>query len=157
MLITCRTNPLLGMDLTVEEWTAVLKLSTMWDFSHVRKLAIKELSNIAMNPVNRILLGRQYTLQTWLFAGYEELAKRTEPISIGEAERLGWDTAILIFQIREESLAKFQTARITSRDLGDEKIYSVKENVEGPFDRTCCNCEEGIRRAFAKELEDAEE
>jgi hypothetical protein len=153
MLITCRNNPLLGMDLTVEEWTAVLKLSTMWDFSHVRKLAIKELSNVAMNPVHRILLARQCTVQKWLFAGCEELAKRTEPISIREAEQLGWDTAILIFQIREKSLAKFQATRI--RSMWEDEGMQV--NIEGLFDRTYCNCAEGIRRAFSKELEEAEE
>ena len=108
--------PLQEKDITEEEWTIVLRLSSMWEFFDMRKLAIEELSRVAMNPMTRISLARQYNIQKWLFAGYEELAKRTEPISIAEAEQLV---------------------------------------LEKPFDRTHCDCVEGIRRAFAKELRDA--
>jgi len=133
----------------------------MWDLSSIRKLAIEELLEFKMDPVTRITLARQYSVQKWLFAGYEELAKRTEPISIREAEQLGWDTAILIFQIREESLAGFQTTRIvvTQTKVEDEcrEEQTVKNYIKGPFDRTYCSCSEGIWRVFAKELKDAEE
>jgi hypothetical protein len=99
----------------------------MWDLFSIRKMAIEELLKFTMDPVTRTILARQYSVQKLLFAGYEELAERTEPISIGEAEQLGWDTAILIFHIREESY------------------------------RGYCSCAEGIRRVFAKELKDVEE
>jgi len=166
-----RSNiPLQRTTITEEEWTAVLKLSAMWDFFEVRKLAIEELSKVTMNPVTKILLARLCAIPKWLSAGYEELVKRTDPISVGEAEQLGWDTAILIFQIREESLAKFQTVRIQvtmvvdySKYVGeDEELVQTERrdtqcDVEGPFDRRHCNGTEGIRRAFAKELKDVEE
>jgi len=100
----------------------------MWDFPEVRKLAIEELSNVAMNPVTKVLLARQYTLRQWLFAGYEELARRKETISFSEAEQLGWDTAIRIMHIREQTFCK--------RRLG--------------------RCAESIRTAFAEELVDTE-
>ena len=61
--------------ITEEEWSNTLKLSTMWNFPEICKLAIEQLSKVAMNPVTKVLLARQYTLQEWLFTGYEELVK----------------------------------------------------------------------------------
>jgi hypothetical protein len=63
----------------------------MWDFFHVRRLAIEERSPSKMNPITKILLARQYTARVLLFAGYDELANGTESISVADAERLGWD------------------------------------------------------------------
>jgi hypothetical protein len=68
-----------------EEWIAALKLSTMWDFFNVRKLAIEALSRIEMNPITKILVGKQYMVRTFLFDGYYELAVGTGPISVAEA------------------------------------------------------------------------
>jgi hypothetical protein len=158
--MTCSDFPLQRTTITEEEWTAVLRLSAMWDFFDVHRLAIEELSKVVMSPVTKILLARQFTIQKWLFAGYEELAKRTEPISVGEAEQLGWETAILIFQIREESLAKFQTIRIevirvdnVEGGEGQGTVYSETLcNTGDPFDRMDCNCAEEIQRVFAKEF-----
>jgi hypothetical protein len=82
-----------------EEWAAVLKLSSVWDFFDIHKLAIEELS---VNPITKILLVRQYTARALLFAGYDELTNDTESISVADAERLGWDTAIRIFNTRQK-------------------------------------------------------
>ena len=111
-----------------EEWAAVLKLSSMWDFFDIRKLAIEELLASKMNPITKILLARQYTARALLFAGYDELVNSTELISVAEAERLGWDTAIRIFNIRQKYFA--------SRPMMDFR--------------------DDIDNAFAKELKDTE-
>jgi hypothetical protein len=110
-----------------EEWIAALKLSTMWDFFNVRKLAIEALSRIGINPITKILVAKQYMVRTLLFNGYDEMANGTGPISVAEAERLGWETAIHIFNIRQKSVG---TRR--NMDFGDD-----------------------IRQLFAKELEDS--
>jgi len=141
-----------------EEWLAVLKLSTMWDFFDVRNLAIKVLSKVTMNPVTKVLLAREYNIQEWLLAGYDELAKRKETISLDEAEQLGKDTAIRLFQIREESLADFYTIRVVERDTSVLRVVKVTtEGHVGPFDRTGCECAEGIRKAFVEELKAVQE
>jgi hypothetical protein len=113
------------MIMSEEEWIAALKLSTMWDFFNVRKLAIEALSRIEMNPITKILVGKQYMVRTFLFDGYYELAVGTGPISVAEAERLGWETAIHIFNIRQKSST------------------------------SCCHIEDEISQLFAKELEDS--
>ncbi|KIM71308.1 hypothetical protein PILCRDRAFT_82922, partial [Piloderma croceum F 1598] len=115
------------MIMSEEEWIAALKLSTMWDFFNVRKLAIEALSRIKMNPITKILVAKQYMVRTLLFDAYDELANGTGPISVAEAERLGWETAIHIFNIRQKSF------RLGSRH----------------------HIEDEIRQLFAKELEDS--
>lgn len=117
-----------------EEWLAVLSLSTMWDFFDVRKVAIEELSQVGMNSVTKVLLAREYKIQDWLLAGYQELAKRDETISFPEAERVGKDTAILIFQIREDIFRRMTqnwgcTQRIQKAFEGE-----LKEVGEVPID-----------------------
>jgi hypothetical protein len=76
----------------------------MWDFFEVRKLAIKKLLKMKMNPISRILVARRYMVQVLLFTGYDDLAKDSGPISIAEAKLLGWETAIRIFNIRQKSI-----------------------------------------------------
>jgi hypothetical protein len=102
----------------------------MWDFFDVRKVAIEELSQVEMNSMTKVLLAREYKIQQWLFAGYQELAKRDETISFPEAERVGKDTAILIFQIREDIFRRVQS------DLG---------------------CAQRIQKVFERELKEVEE
>ncbi|KAJ7169151.1 hypothetical protein C8R43DRAFT_876246, partial [Mycena crocata] len=49
-------------ELSKDEWMSVLKLSTLWHFLEVRKLAIQQLDLHAQSPhcIERILLGRRY-------------------------------------------------------------------------------------------------
>lgn len=118
----------------VEEWTSVLKLSTKWNFSEERGLAIRELSqgdNVEL--VTNVLLARQYNAPELLLAAYEGLVKRTESISEEEAERLGLATVIRLYWIREEN---------------------VRERFGS--DRARCDSEVEIRRDFAEELKEAE-
>lgn len=85
-----------------EDWVSVLKLSTMWDFLDIRKLAIQELSKMEISTVDKIILARDCKVAEWLLSGYNELAKRSETISLDEAARLGWEATVRIFQVREE-------------------------------------------------------
>lgn len=97
--------------MNVEEWASVLKLSTMWDFSETRKQAIARLSTSRMDLLTRVILARQYKVPGWLFSGYEGLVKRKEGITEDEAERLGLSTAIRLYRIREECIAKYPIRR----------------------------------------------
>jgi len=116
-------------------WISTLKLSTMWDFFEVRKLAIQTLSTMGMDPVSQVASALQYDVPKWLFAGLESLVKRKEAISIPEAKILGLETAIRIYQIREGGLAGY---------------FGYVED-SGPV-LASCDFTEGIRREFAEEL-----
>ena len=105
----------------------------MWDFPELRQMAINGLSTQA-NLITKVVLARQYKIPKWLFAGYSGLVKRVEPISVAEAKKLGLDTAIRIFHIREARLSR----QPVFRGISDTEF------------------EKDIRRAFAKELNEGE-
>ncbi|KAF8216984.1 hypothetical protein K438DRAFT_1798113 [Mycena galopus ATCC 62051] len=90
--------------MTKAEWISVIKLSTLWRFLAARHLAITQLqSRTDMDGVELVLLGRQYDVAAWLRKGYTDLAKRRNVLSREEAEKVGWETAFLLCQVREKS------------------------------------------------------
>jgi len=145
--------------MNVEDWTSVLKLSTMWEFSETRKLAIEKLSEVGMDLVTKVILAKQYEVREWLFAAYEGLVKRKESLSVAEAERLGLATAIRLYRIREECSRKFKppgpwshpNAGTGTSVFGIQRVdFRVEETGPAQYD-----CEAEIRRDFAEELRDA--
>lgn len=117
-------------------WSSVLKLSTMWGFAEIRKLAITVLSDIKMDPIEKVLLARQNRIPEWLLAAYQELVNRELVISLEEAEQLGWDVAIRIFHMRDQAMATL----LQIHELGEISLS-----------------EEDIRREFEEELKAFEE
>ena len=91
--------------MTSTEWTSVLKLSTMWSFDLLRDLAIKNMSQLSINPVERAALASEFSINEWLLPALNDLAQREEPIGIEEARRLGWETALQIAAVRESFVA----------------------------------------------------
>jgi len=93
--------PFKNNTLTQQEWISVLNLSTMWDFSDIRKGAIDELSK-DMGPIQKIKYGRNFGVEEWVKDGYVGLLKRSDPITDEEAKCLGWETAAKLFRLREQ-------------------------------------------------------
>lgn len=115
--------------LSCAEWVSVLDLSTKWYFVEFRRLAITKITTLCDDVVEKIRLGKEYRVSSWLLFGYEQLARRTEKISDDEAKIIGYLTTIFIYGVREKAY-----------DYG----YSQ-------FDY-----EETIRETFAQELADVE-
>lgn len=78
-------------------------LSHMWEFLDIRAFTIEQLFAHAqkLEPVTMVVLGKEYKVLKWLKDGYKSLADRQETISIDEAKRLGLETAIRVFHLRE--------------------------------------------------------
>jgi hypothetical protein len=91
--------------MSATEWTSVLKLSTMWSFEDLRDLAIQNMAQLSIDPVERAALASEYNIDEWLLPALNELAQREEPIGIEEANRLGWETALQIAAVRESFIA----------------------------------------------------
>ncbi|KAF7356246.1 hypothetical protein MVEN_00956100 [Mycena venus] len=109
-----------------EEWISVLKLSTLWYFLDARELAIRQLDWIGLESVERILLARQYDVPGWLREGYEDLATRDEGISLEDAQKIGWETALRLYQTRE------MAQKNNSYTYGGRKCFQDAD-VEGNF------------------------
>ncbi|TFK74681.1 hypothetical protein BDN72DRAFT_743787, partial [Pluteus cervinus] len=92
--------PHLDVGLGKEQWISVLKLATMWEFSRVRDLAIANLPPL-LDPIEQVVISKEYHIKEWLVPALNELAKRKEPISFEEGSRIGFDIALKLAAIRE--------------------------------------------------------
>jgi len=89
-------------DASVEEWTSVLKLAHQWDFIEVKALAIRELENLSIPPVPKIVLYQKYAIDRNLLKnGLTALTIRDEPLTIAEGREIGLETALDLAKARE--------------------------------------------------------
>ncbi|KAJ7115564.1 hypothetical protein C8R43DRAFT_1156199 [Mycena crocata] len=91
--------------LSKDEWVHALKLATMWYFLEIRELAIKHLSDTPLDAIERIMLAKRYDVADWLKAGYSELVRRPDGLSLEEAAEIGLAATVQIFQTRERITA----------------------------------------------------
>ncbi|KAI0279105.1 hypothetical protein BGY98DRAFT_970511 [Russula aff. rugulosa BPL654] len=89
-------------DATVEEWTSILKLAHNWDFTGVKELALRELEQLVIPPLQKIVIYHSYGIdRRLLLAAYTAFAVRDEPITLEEGQELGLETAIQLARARE--------------------------------------------------------
>lgn len=81
-------------------WSNLLSIATRFCFDDIRKRAITHLS-ATLSPVEKIYHGKKYDIPDWLPEAYKSICKRREPITLDEAERIGWQTAVLLGNARE--------------------------------------------------------
>ncbi|KZV76877.1 hypothetical protein PENSPDRAFT_660838 [Peniophora sp. CONT] len=72
---------------SVGEWTAVLRLASIWEFESIRELAIKQLDGRLL-PLDRLVLSRSYDIPDWLLDGFVGIILRDEPLTTEELQRL---------------------------------------------------------------------
>ncbi|TFY60263.1 hypothetical protein EVJ58_g5264 [Rhodofomes roseus] len=88
---------------TQDEWTSILHLSTRWEFSDIRALAIHELQKLAINPIDKITLSRRFDISgRWTLAAYAALCQRPDALTLEEAACLGLETMVRVAQLREQ-------------------------------------------------------
>jgi hypothetical protein len=113
-----------------EEWISVLKLSTMWTFGELRQGAITQLGRLNINPVDKVMLARDYRVESLLKQGYKELVKRKEGPSLEEAKVLGYEAAIHLYKKRERHHRESAPASIQMRQRAN---ISLDTDIEKTF------------------------
>lgn len=88
---------------SIEEWTSILTLSDKWNFAQLKTLATRELGSITSN-IEKIALSKKYNIGNpqWLLAAYRELCTRRYPLSQIEAEILGLEIVIKIWEVQHD-------------------------------------------------------
>jgi hypothetical protein len=84
----------------VQFWSNLLSISTRFFFDKIRERAIRMLS-LSATPVDKLYLAQKYDIPQWVQQARKRLCERSRPLEIWEAERIGWDTAILLAKARE--------------------------------------------------------
>jgi hypothetical protein len=99
---TCRDSQSHDL-LSSEEWTSVLKLSSMWQFQEIRARAIKAMESLtlSMDLVDKIVIARKFAVSSWLVPSINALVQREKPLDLSEGNRLGLEWALKVAEARE--------------------------------------------------------
>ncbi|KAH8102038.1 hypothetical protein BXZ70DRAFT_929897 [Cristinia sonorae] len=89
--------------ITLDEWIALLSVSTRLQFPRIRRWAIREITAQFSNleAVTVVVLATKHNVPQWLAPAYAELCRREEPLDDGEAEELGAVVAARVGRARE--------------------------------------------------------
>ena len=104
----------------------------MLEMEDTKMIIIKTLGS-KLSSVEKIGLGKSYSVVDWVLDGLKRLAERSEPISVEEGKTLGSNILARLCQIREERY------RVRSNN-----VFGILYNYKAK-----------IQVHFAKELEDA--
>jgi hypothetical protein len=89
-----------------QQWTAILRLATMWQMAEIRTVAMRILSQSRF-PFNKITLGREYGHSPWIKEGFTMLCLRPEALTASEAVELTKEDVIACAAAREEIRLRF--------------------------------------------------
>ncbi len=111
-------------------------------------MAISRLTTLLwkIDPVDRVILGRKYSVTQWLSSGFIDLVHRVEMVSEEEAEKIGLETALQIQRVRETFL---RTAYKVEKS--NNRFYYQSNDTEPSFDRD--KVKNAVEKTFKKELE----
>ncbi|RXW14600.1 hypothetical protein EST38_g11253 [Candolleomyces aberdarensis] len=92
------------LQLEKEEWIGVLNLSTRWSMKKIREHAISELSKASLNPMEKIVLGRDHKVAKWFREGLTELVSENPIRPLAELKaQLGAEMACSLLWIRDQT------------------------------------------------------
>ncbi|KAF8493310.1 hypothetical protein JB92DRAFT_3127466 [Gautieria morchelliformis] len=142
----------------VEQWTAILRLATMWQMAEIRTVAMQILSQ-SRCPFTKITLGREYGHSPWIKEGFTMLCLRPEALTASEAVQLTKDDVVACAAAREEVRLRFPPGDRRSAGWVDHsrRIHSKSINAESdplPNNRVVRQI---VNRAFGLEEEDEDE
>ncbi|KAK0226420.1 hypothetical protein IW262DRAFT_1457649 [Armillaria fumosa] len=111
----------------LEDWISILKLSTMWSMTVIRNDVIPRISerHLEIDVIERISLGRKYDLPVLVTSGVTTLVNQAGGVSEGQAEALGWETALRIQWIRD----KLMMDRLGRSTFGESQIRTAAETI----------------------------
>ncbi|KAG1741726.1 hypothetical protein EDB19DRAFT_1850935 [Suillus lakei] len=116
-----------------DHWLTILELSTTWQFPEMKKLAVDQLQNLDIEPIEKITTYDKYHIdKSLLLPAYKLLCKRAGRMSIEEGEQLKLHTVLGIQEARERAIrsaAEGGCLSPTSADAGDEELERILIDV----------------------------
>ncbi|KIJ66004.1 hypothetical protein HYDPIDRAFT_110124 [Hydnomerulius pinastri MD-312] len=109
-----------------KEWFPIIKLSKMWEFNEVHKIAINKVpyKSVDKSAVEKVALAFQHDIKLWLLPGLNELAQRREPLCIADAKLLGLEVTLKVAAVRESMVATVNT-KVDSVSWGHRNATGV--------------------------------
>lgn len=116
-------HPIVALD----DWIALLSISTRYVFDKIRELAITEISQQLLDPVKKIALANKYNIPHWLPLAFADLIKRPEPMNDLEAESLGLRNVVRVARAREVTREKGYVVSTLRSYYPYDKIYTFND------------------------------
>lgn len=116
-----------------DNWLVILELSTRWQFLEMKKLAVEQLQNLKMDPVEKIAIFNKYEIdRSLLLPEYKHLCTREGQMSIEEGEKVGLLTVLAIHQARERAMKSAgakECRSLTPADVDDEELEQILKDI----------------------------
>ncbi|KAL5633924.1 hypothetical protein ACGC1H_005948 [Rhizoctonia solani] len=77
------------------------RLSNMFNFSRLRTFLLP-LAEENLNDVDKIVFAREFDIKEWLVPAHVRLCQRETPLSAKEASKLGVESVLMLWHIREQ-------------------------------------------------------
>ncbi|KAH7928354.1 hypothetical protein BV22DRAFT_1005071 [Leucogyrophana mollusca] len=121
---------------SVEEWVALLSISTRYGMDRVRERALEEIDSMPpVDPIRRIVLAKKHDVAEWLVPAYAALCRRVEPLNVLEAVEIGLETTVLVAtareKVRERDIINIIAGHPSSEELDDPFVLGVIDEVFG--------------------------
>ncbi|KAG2142304.1 uncharacterized protein EDB93DRAFT_613073 [Suillus bovinus] len=124
----------------LETWLSILHLANRWSFSNVKELTVRELEKIHIEPVDKIAIYHEYTINKhFLIPAYIAVCKRDKPLSFAEGMQLGMETVLRVADARERARQRAAESGIRSPtydDFEDSDLESMVRDVFGITSRS---------------------
>jgi hypothetical protein len=94
-----------AVELTIDEWMAVLKLAKSWSLNGMEQLAVQKAESHACNmePIEKIVFAKRLGVAKWLKEGYLSIGNRKETINKDEKAKLDLPTYVGLLELRDKS------------------------------------------------------
>lgn len=110
----------------LERWLVILRLATRWGFRKVRKLVVRQLEKLGLEPIDKIKIYSDFRIDAQLLIpSYSTLAKSPTLPPLSEATKLDIETILKLTMVRERALQKAAEDGCrspTSASAGDEDV-----------------------------------
>ena len=145
-----------GNNFSYEEWKSVLHLSTRWDFSSIRRLALGSINPPTAH--DRLLLARTYSVDDWVTPALSALCERTTPLSLSEARQMSIEDVVLVSTVREDIRSRALQVDLAEIPLRVEAEHLGALGLEIPVHLRFSKCDTssavGLKRASVHEGDD---
>ncbi|KAL4257871.1 hypothetical protein AB1N83_011241 [Pleurotus pulmonarius] len=122
--------------LTLDQWLAVLKLSTLWEMENIRKDAIENIPALVDDPARWLGLAIDFDVEVWFVPAMNKLVQRAEPISMADLLHIGIECALKIAAIREvchSNHARGYGSSILPQAVRGAVTYDCKDRIRQEF------------------------
>ncbi|KAG8221239.1 hypothetical protein J3R82DRAFT_1401 [Butyriboletus roseoflavus] len=112
-----------------QKWLTILRLATLWRFHEIRKLAIRHLEKLKLEPIEKITTYKQYSVDSeLLLPSYVSLCRSPKLPSPAEGKILTMETVLKLASARERMLlsaSEHGCKTPTTASLPDEEANAL--------------------------------